>query len=86
MDITIYKPTNEEWWPSFELKYSEKKLVQVNLFSDDNIYRISFWGSDDFGLEKDCINEFEAITLFNTLIIMENLTQEFLIKIGFVYA
>ena len=89
--ITVYKETQSNWYPNYTLKGYNKMLVQINfgklltLSNSDNgfNYRVSIWGEDDYGLEKDFINRREAYECFTHIISMEYVNIQDLKNLGF---
>jgi len=47
------------------------------------LYRVSAWGNDDFGINKDFSSELEAKAVFEKLSKLEILNQKDLYDIGF---
>lgn len=92
---TVYKPTKDNFCPSLIVGRADhwfsdnEKLVRVNYHgnisykeSDKPCFRVSVWGTDDFGLEKDFESDQEAINLFMQIIQEETLSIQYLRTIG----
>ena len=93
-EIVVYKRTNDNWYPSFELKsYYDNKclLVLVSLieFNDSDINfkcKVCAWGDDDCGLEKYFSSPIEAYNTFFKVISLEYVDMDTLIDLGFIGA
>ncbi|MCB0743279.1 MAG: hypothetical protein KDC67_05200 [Ignavibacteriae bacterium] len=93
-EITVYKRTNDNWYPSFELKsYYDNKclLVLVSLIEINNPnisfkYKVSAWGNDDLGLEKYFSDKNYAYDMFFKVISLEYVDIGTLIDLGFIGA
>jgi hypothetical protein len=52
--IEQYYPVSDEWYPNYP---NNLVRMRVTFYENDDpekdMVRISFWGADDFGLEKD---------------------------------
>ena len=70
--------TNEDWYPSYDdntIKVNFKHIVK-------NMYLISVWGDDDFGMEKYCDTRLEALEIYKK--IDDYITKKQLKFMGFV--
>lgn len=76
-----YVKTNEDWYPNFDDDTIE---VTFHHSKYDYDYRITIWGSDDFGMEKICKNRLEALELYNKII--DYITKKELMNLGFINA
>jgi hypothetical protein len=108
--ISLYKKTNDDWSPSYGLNtenvFLEDRLVEVRLLRlfknyktmESYGYKVSVWGGDDIGMEKEFVienasklreKELEAYyrgaaeQLFITLLNIEFVDQAWLRSIGF---
>ncbi len=51
---TIYKETNEDWYPSLIVNWKNIKLLRVHFMQlSTKQWRVCVWGGDDFGMERD---------------------------------
>lgn len=84
--ITVYKHTKKEWYPVYKL--DNEQLVQVNFGPLSNgRWRVSCWGSDDYGIERDFDEEILAYDMFLTIVSMEYVSdEELLTQHGFINA
>ncbi len=93
-DLNVFVPVNENWYPSFKIDYQgEILLVRVTLHEttlsfDPPFTRVSVWGADDCGMEKDYLaTEFaQAKEDWLKVIQQKNLTRKWLNEQGFVNA
>lgn len=79
--------TNEDWYPSyFETSDTGETLamVKVSLHKLDKGYRVSVWGNDDFGLERDFSGPCESLYCYQA--ITSPVEKEKLLAEGFVPA
>lgn len=89
---TVFKTTNDEWYPAYILCdtwNNNQKLVEVSFQQlDEGEWRVSVWGCDDCGMERDYSmhNEREAWGMFLQVIGMEDVDRDPLIGLGFVSA
>lgn len=60
----IFKLTNDDWYPNYE--DNRVKLIYNGKLSDGK-FRVSCWGNDDFGIDRDFELEQDAINMFNRL-------------------
>lgn len=85
--IEVYKTTEENWSPSYKLLYSHPTfLVRCFIIQlQDGQWRVAVWGADDFGMERDFLeeNKSEAGAVFMTVISQKSITLEFLKSLGF---
>jgi hypothetical protein len=85
MRKVIYKETNEDWYPSFEMN-SDKLLRVVLCKLSNKHFRVCVWGADDFGMERDYPFNHAVLALETFEIICkleEPLTRKFLKDLGF---
>jgi hypothetical protein len=94
MNTRVFKPTAEDWYPSYKLAgwYNGQegvKLVEVSLLPLSsypvNVWRVCVWGSDDCGMEKDLTNYEDAEKLFLGVIRLQSVTRKDLLALGFEY-
>lgn len=72
--VRVFKQTSDDWFPSYQID-DNLNLVQVSFIPfDDNTYSVCACGGDDFGLEKDFVNEKEAWQCFIEIIGMNDVT------------
>ena len=61
--IHVFKLTNEDWRPSYQINgyyrgIRDPMLVKVALFElSTGAWRVCVWGADDFGMERDYSGE-----------------------------
>ena len=94
--MDVFKPTQDDWHGSFQLNgwckgVKNQMLVRVSFCTispPDRLpcYRVCAWGNDDYGLEFDCDNESQALTLFMQVIGMEFVNRLALRDLGFIPA
>ena len=86
--ITIYKKTNEDWYPSIIMdggQYIEVSFIPLS----NKKFRVCAWGDDDFGMEKDFESKdrFAAYSLFKEIEKIEQpLTKSYFKNKGFINA
>lgn len=86
--ITIYKPTDDDWWGNFD-----NNTVELSFRGNINrkhrtpnvgaIYRISVWGNDDFGMDRDFSSIKKALAFFKKVEQLPVLNQKQLLSMGF---
>jgi hypothetical protein len=92
MKIEVFKATEEDWYPSYDLGVEKMKLLRVAFMplrawkDNPEQWRVCVWGADDFGMEKDFIHKDEAHRAFTYIIELDLITVDELKSIGFVYA
>lgn len=96
MDLPLeaFIEVKESWYGNYEISEDQRhlgaKLVYVRLskFSDDSGFRVSVWGNDDFGMEKDFkSHEYkQAEELYVKILLTKFPTQEYLWTLNFVHA
>lgn len=85
--IEVFKRTLDEWYPSYQLKTANDKLLREDLVLvsfmqlDSGFWRVCAWGQDDMGLERDwpAEEERQAFTTFLQIIGWETVEQRRLI-------
>jgi hypothetical protein len=93
MIISVFKPTNDEWYPSFKIDgwydgIKNQALVEVTFTGQlsDGTWRVCAWGADDHGMELDQETEGHALTTFMQVIGMNYVNIKDLITLGFISA
>lgn len=100
MHVEVFKHSQDEWYPSYSLKTAgidlEQSLVDVSYYAlnegecdidnEGPIYLVCAWGSDDYGLEREFINEKEAWTTFLEIIGLDYVNTQDLRDRGFTSA
>ena len=99
MRVDVFKTTTDDWYgsyilPEYHKGFKDKMLVEVSFLgnitdydkSRPAIWRCCVWGNDDCGMDFDCNSEAECWTTFLRVIGMENVNQEDLKTLGFVYS
>lgn len=82
--ITMYKKTSEDWYPSFLVGNS--LLVRVNLHDLlDHGWRVSVWGDDDRGMEKNFQSMDDAKKCFQSICLWYFVDEKALLDSGFMY-
>lgn len=71
--VYCFRPTLEDWYGNFKIsddaRYGVTKFVcvtyhgNISPYDQTPIYRVSVWGNDDFGFDKD-FGEFEESSAF----------------------
>jgi len=89
----VFKLTQDDWAPSYQLNgpyggRRDGKLVIVAISElADGTHRVSVWGADDDGMERDYVNDWgAAIELFDDVIQQEYVNKQWLRGQGFVQA
>lgn len=93
-DLNVFVPVDEDWYPSFTVKWQgEIKLVRVTLHETcllfkDPFTRVSIWGADDCGMEKDYLaTDFEKARADWLMVVQKKkLTRAWLYEQGFINA
>ena len=94
MEISVYKPTNDDWYGCYEVsEFPEIKLVTVAFTqtgpdpkNGKGEWRVCVWGTDDCGMEKDFQDETEALNCFYQVIGWKSIDFNPLKDFGFVSA
>jgi hypothetical protein len=95
--VSCFKPTRDDWYPSYGCCAGEgidnaqfpHKLVRVVLHlwpAPSGRVRVSVWGADDTGMERDFDGEFAARTVWETILAHEFVSKHELTRLGFVHA
>ena len=95
--IDVFKPTQDNWYGSFQLKgwcdgVQNQMLVEVSFCGNISppgrqpTWRVCVSGNDDYSLTFDCDNEAQAHTLFLQVIGQEFVNQQPLRDMGFEFA
>ena len=89
--VEVYKETNEDWYPCYEIEGISEMLVRVSFLSlghDSTEWRVCVWGADDFGMEKDFKKDEreQAWTCFQNVILLQYVNVRNLVDMGFVRA
>ena len=87
--IVAYKLTVEDWYPGYrqECLKSPCTLVKISLYKYENgLGRISVWGADDHGMERDFVRYDRAKQVFQELMMEYAITHQGLKDQGFVLA
>lgn len=74
-----YIPSPDSWYPNYE-----DGTVRVGFDSKNNYFKVSVWGADDFGLEKEFTTRLEAIELYRKLSKCSIITIKQLKELGFI--
>ena len=86
-NVSVFKLTDDDWHESFNVNTGINyfDLVEVSFIQlDDNEgWRVCCCGDDDFGLEKDFVNEREAWASFVSVIGMKKVSISELKTLGF---
>lgn len=87
--LVKFKDTDDDWYPSHP-KDQVKVICHLNMDNNGQIWhRISVWGDDDFGMEKDfegkdMVKDVEA--LYRMITSWSKVNQMALKNLGFVQA
>jgi hypothetical protein len=92
--INVYKPTNDDWYPVYQVKgWDNLQLVCVSFTQTgpdpargNGKWRVCVWGADDCGMERDYDDRSEAMTMFYRVISWEFVDLTLLLELGFVSA
>ena len=87
---SFFKKTSDDWYPCYKIEKDARHsegLVEV-IFTKliDGMYRVCIWGADDFGMERDFKEEYDAWNIFLLVIKLEDVTFNKLKELGFYYA
>lgn len=83
MKISVYKSTQDDWYPSFSVENFSDKLVVISLEDIGGVWYVQAWGMDDCGFEKRFPNRYDATRIFNQLISLEYVNMQHLTDLGF---
>lgn len=92
---SIYKLTQDDWHGNYFVEMSGNHCLgeAVEVIFNGNIttneapiWRVSIWGTDDFGMEKDFYCQKAASNCFVEVISHDYIGRDMLIKMGFVTA
>lgn len=81
--------TNDDWYPNYpnnQVQLSYHGCINPWETKDKQVYRVSCWGNDDFGIEKDFGREDDAIHIYNSLKILPVINHSTLYNLGFITA
>lgn len=89
--LRAFKPTADDWYPSYYLEDAYKgqtlvKLVEVSLINlSDGKVRVCVWGADDCGMERDYPHHegSAARSMFLLLLEQKTVDKKFLEMQGF---
>lgn len=84
--ISVFKPTEDDWYPSYLLADANAKLVKITILEYPTMlgkFCVCAWGADDFGLQKEFDNLEEAKRVFETIIELNTVSIKQLIKLEF---
>lgn len=87
--IVHFKKTKDDWSPNFD--NNQVKLSYhgvINPYVNDPtkfVYRVSVWGNDDLGIDKDFDNHLDAKRLFNVIDSMKYVNKADLLNLGMEY-
>ena len=87
--IEHFKNTKDNWYDNY--KGNQVILTYHGIINpyvlDSNkfIYRVSVWGNDDLGIDKDFNNHLEAKQLFNKINSLKYVNKQDLLDLGMEY-
>ena len=87
--ITVFKEVNEDWYGNYSIANDQRylgKYVSIRiskLFGGQ--FRVCIWGNDDLGMDRDFEEESDAIATFQKIMLVEDLTKQYLKDNGFGY-
>lgn len=82
--IEVFKRTTDyRFSPPYKLDTCETQLVDVSLTITEEAYRLSVWGADDMGMEREFTSENKARQTFMEIIGLEDVTVQSLIDLQF---
>lgn len=90
--ISVFKPTQDDWYPAFQLNgwyegEKDARLVEVSFLKLlDGQWRVCVWGADDYGLEQDFTDQGAAYEIFEYVIGQKYVNKQWLIDRHFVEA
>lgn len=84
--VEVMKKTQDDWYPCFN--EDEVRLTfhgVINGYKDKElwVWRVSCWGNDDFGIDKDFHSSKEAKEVFDMLNEMDMIQHKTLFDMGF---
>lgn len=93
METMVYKETTDDWYPSYKIKDTSIKLVEVAFTKTGQDpknfkgeWRVCVWGADDCGMERDYQGpetETECWNMFLQVIGLKDVTMKKLKELGF---
>lgn len=83
MRISVFKCTQDDWYPSYSIENFSEKLVEVSLEDIDGAWYVQAWGKDDCGFEMRLSNRYDATKIFNQVISLEYVNMKNLTDLGF---
>ena len=95
MKINVFKQTNDEWYGNYKIEDDcrvyglvEVKFTQTGPDPKYGLgeWRVCVWGNDDFGMERDFIDEDEALNIFYQVIGWDYVNVDPLKTLGFITA
>lgn len=86
--VSVFKETEDNWYPSFEIKGDAryKYLVEVSYLElSDGMWRVCVWGQDDMGMERDFepYERMKAWEVFISIIEQHYVSYNFIKDLGF---
>ena len=93
--ITVYKETQDNWYPVYRVKGWNNNLNLVcvsftqtgpNPANGDGQWRVCVWGEDDFGMERDYDDKSACLCMFHKVIGWKYVNQDKLNDHGFITA
>jgi len=85
MEVSVYKPTNDDWFDNFEIKDGDQ-LVEVMFSKDPDSYKrwvITVSGKYKTYMNRDFDNETIALNTYMQIIGWDTVDQEILKENGF---
>lgn len=86
MMVEVFKRTTDDWYPSYRINgwnagVENQMLVEIRFCQLDNgSWRVSAWGGDDCGLERDFSSETDAWNVFQQVIGWNTVNRDQLIN------
>ena len=93
--VEAFKLTDDDWYSNYRLAKSSnalkqrERLVKVILSPlgpTGEHTRVSVWGNDDMGMERDFDNRSDASACFMSVLAQEVVNKDWLTGIGFLHA
>lgn len=87
--IEHFKNTQDDWHGNYngnQVKLTYHGVINSYIKDESKfIYRVSVWGNDDLGMDKDFDNHLDAKRLFNQIDAMKYVNKEDMLKLGLEY-
>lgn len=84
--IEHFKNTKDDWYPNYpnnQVRLTYHSCINSYKPESEWVYRVSVWGNDDFGIDRDFKDPMEAKRMFNKLDAMKFINHQDLYDLGF---